>query len=201
MGDDPNELGNARRWITREIDNSLRRLGTDWIDLYRIHRPEEDTDIDETLGGLTDLVHAGKVRYIGSSTFPASQIVEAQWAAERRGRPSVGRGRGGGGNEPDRDVAGLRPDPSGGDGGDHRAAYDGATRVTALGRRGDAQPGGARPDRRDRPPGNQPESGRWRVAKPGARPGRASPLSAQPFEIWTICATLLSDRTFILRTA
>jgi aryl-alcohol dehydrogenase-like predicted oxidoreductase len=66
--------------------DSLRRLGTDWIDLYQIHRPEHDTDIDETLGALSDLVHAGKVRYIGSSTFPASQIVEAQWVAERRGR-------------------------------------------------------------------------------------------------------------------
>jgi aryl-alcohol dehydrogenase-like predicted oxidoreductase len=86
MGDDPNEFGNTRRWITREIDNSLRRLQTDWIDLYQIHRPEQDTDIDETLGALTDLVRAGKVRYIGSSTFPASQIVEAQWVAERRGR-------------------------------------------------------------------------------------------------------------------
>jgi aryl-alcohol dehydrogenase-like predicted oxidoreductase len=86
MGDDPNEYGNSRRWITREVENSLRRLGTDWIDLYQIHRPEDDTDIDETLGVLSDLVHAGKVRYIGSSTFPASQIVEAQWAAEKRGR-------------------------------------------------------------------------------------------------------------------
>jgi aryl-alcohol dehydrogenase-like predicted oxidoreductase len=86
MGDDANEFGNTRRWIVREVDNSLRRLGTDWIDLYQIHRPEEDTDVDETLGALTDLVRAGKVRYIGSSTFPASQIVEAQWVAERRGR-------------------------------------------------------------------------------------------------------------------
>jgi aryl-alcohol dehydrogenase-like predicted oxidoreductase len=86
MGDDPNEFGNTRRWIVREVENSLRRLGTDWIDLYQIHRPEDDTDIDETLGALTDLVRAGKVRYIGSSTFPASQIVEAQWVAERRGR-------------------------------------------------------------------------------------------------------------------
>jgi aryl-alcohol dehydrogenase-like predicted oxidoreductase len=86
MSDDPNEFGNSRRWITREVDNSLRRLGTDWIDLYQIHRPEADTDIDETLGALTDLVRAGKVRYIGSSTFPASQIVEAQWVADRRGR-------------------------------------------------------------------------------------------------------------------
>ncbi len=86
MGDDPNEFGNSRRWISREIDSSLRRLRTDWIDLYQIHRPEADTDIDETLGALTDLVRAGKVRYIGSSTFPASQIVEAQWVAQRRGR-------------------------------------------------------------------------------------------------------------------
>jgi aryl-alcohol dehydrogenase-like predicted oxidoreductase len=86
MGDDPNEFGNSRRWIVREVENSLRRLKTDWIDLYQIHRPEADTDIDETLGALTDLVRAGKVRYIGSSTFPASQIVEAQWTAQRRGR-------------------------------------------------------------------------------------------------------------------
>src|SRR5436189_2532686 len=86
MGDDPNEFGNSRRWITKEVENSLRRLQTDWIDLYQIHRPEEDTNIDETLGALSDLVHQGKVRYIGSSTFPPSQIVEAQWAAERRNR-------------------------------------------------------------------------------------------------------------------
>src|SRR3954470_10984310 len=86
MGDDPNEFGNSKRWIVREVENSLRRLQTDWIDLYQIHRPEADTDIDETLGALSDLVHQGKVRYIGSSTFPPSQIVEAQWAAERRNR-------------------------------------------------------------------------------------------------------------------
>jgi aryl-alcohol dehydrogenase-like predicted oxidoreductase len=86
MGDDPNEFGNSRRWIAREVENSLRRLKTDWIDLYQIHRPEADTDIDETLGALSDLVHAGKVRYIGSSTFPASQIVEAQWVARERRR-------------------------------------------------------------------------------------------------------------------
>jgi aryl-alcohol dehydrogenase-like predicted oxidoreductase len=86
MGDDPNEFGNSRRWIIREVENSLRRLKTDWIDLYQIHRPETGTDIDDTLGALSDLVHAGKVRYIGSSTFPASQIVEAQWVAETRGR-------------------------------------------------------------------------------------------------------------------
>ena len=86
MGEDPNEFGNSRRWIIREVENSLRRLKTDWIDLYQIHRPEADTDIEETLGALTDLVRAGKVRYIGSSTFPASQIVEAQWVAQLRGQ-------------------------------------------------------------------------------------------------------------------
>jgi len=84
--EDPNQFGNSRRWIVREVENSLRRLKTDWIDLYQVHRPEPDTDIDETLGALSDLVHAGKVRYIGTSTFPAYQIVEAQWTAERRGR-------------------------------------------------------------------------------------------------------------------
>ena len=86
MGDDPNQFGNSRRWIVREVENSLRRLNTDWIDLYQIHRPEDDTDIDETLGALSDLIAAGKVRYIGSSTFPASRIVEAQWVARERGR-------------------------------------------------------------------------------------------------------------------
>jgi aryl-alcohol dehydrogenase-like predicted oxidoreductase len=85
MGRDPNERGSSRRWIVRDVENSLRRLGTDWIDLYQAHRPDEGTDIDETLGALSDLVHAGKVRYIGSSTFLPSQIVEAQWVAERRG--------------------------------------------------------------------------------------------------------------------
>jgi len=86
MGQDPNEQGNSRRWIVSACENSLRRLGTDWIDLYQIHRPSADTDIDETLGALTDLVRAGKIRYFGSSTFPAYQIVQAQWVAERRGR-------------------------------------------------------------------------------------------------------------------
>src|ERR1700681_60351 len=86
MGDDPNQRGNSRRWIIREVEDSLRRLKTDWIDLYQIHRPSDDTDIEDTLGALTDLVRAGKVRYIGSSTFPASQIVEAQWVAHKRGR-------------------------------------------------------------------------------------------------------------------
>ncbi len=86
MGDDPNELGNSRRWIVKEVESSLQRLQTDYIDLYQVHRPERDTDIDETLGALTDLVRQGKVRSIGSSTFPASQIVEAQWVAEKRNR-------------------------------------------------------------------------------------------------------------------
>jgi aryl-alcohol dehydrogenase-like predicted oxidoreductase len=86
MSDDPNDRGNSRRWIMQEVEASLRRLGTDWIDLYQVHRPEPGTDIDETLGALTDLVRAGKIRYLGSSTFPPSAIVEAQWVAERRGR-------------------------------------------------------------------------------------------------------------------
>jgi aryl-alcohol dehydrogenase-like predicted oxidoreductase len=86
MGDDPNQGGASRRWIVREVEASLRRLKTDYIDLYQMHRPRIDTDVDETLGALTDLIRAGKVRSIGSSTFPASQIVEAQWTAQRRGR-------------------------------------------------------------------------------------------------------------------
>jgi aryl-alcohol dehydrogenase-like predicted oxidoreductase len=86
MGDDANERGNSRRWLAQECDASLRRLGTDWIDLYQIHRWDRETDHDETLGALTDLVRAGKVRYIGSSTYPPSEIVAAQWTAERRGR-------------------------------------------------------------------------------------------------------------------
>jgi aryl-alcohol dehydrogenase-like predicted oxidoreductase len=84
--EDPNAFGNSRRWLVKEVDDSLRRLKTDWIDLYQIHRPEPDTDIDQTLGALSDLVAAGKVRAIGSSTFPAWQIVQAQWVAEQRGR-------------------------------------------------------------------------------------------------------------------
>jgi aryl-alcohol dehydrogenase-like predicted oxidoreductase len=86
MGDDPNMKGNSRRWLVREVENSLRRLNTDYIDLYQIHRPDPSADIDETLGALTDLIRAGKILYAGSSTFPASEIVEAQWTAERRGR-------------------------------------------------------------------------------------------------------------------
>ena len=86
MGEGPNRSGNSRRWIVRACEDSLRRLGTDHIDLYQVHRPEPDTDVDETLGALSDLVHQGKIRYLGSSTFPASAIVEAQWTAERRHR-------------------------------------------------------------------------------------------------------------------
>ena len=85
MGKDVNMRGNSRRWIVREVENSLRRLQTEYIDLYQMHRPDPDTDIDETLFALSDLVHSGKVRAIGSSTFPAEQIVEAQWVADRRG--------------------------------------------------------------------------------------------------------------------
>jgi aryl-alcohol dehydrogenase-like predicted oxidoreductase len=84
MGDDPNQQGNSRRWIMREVEASLKRLGTDHIDLYQVHRPEPETDIEETLSALTDLVRSGKVRYIGSSTFPPSQVVEAQWVARDR---------------------------------------------------------------------------------------------------------------------
>src|SRR3954451_21037733 len=84
MGEDPNRRGLSRRWIVTEVEHSLRRLGTDYIDLYQVHRPDPNTDYDETLGALTDLVEQGKVRYIGSSSFSAGQIVEAQWTARDR---------------------------------------------------------------------------------------------------------------------
>src|SRR6185295_10947555 len=84
MGEGRNRGGNSRRWIMRAVEDSLRRLGTDWIDLYQVHRIDPSTDIEETLSALSDLVHQGKVRYIGHSTFPASQIVEAQWVARDR---------------------------------------------------------------------------------------------------------------------
>ena len=84
MGDDPNQRGNSRRWIIAEVENSLRRLQTDYIDLYQIHRPDPTVDIEETLSALTDLIRSGKVRAIGSSTMPASDMVEAQWVSERR---------------------------------------------------------------------------------------------------------------------
>ena len=82
---DPNKRGASRRWIMQEVENSLRRLQTDWIDLYQIHRPDPETDVEETLGALTDLQRQGKIRVFGSSTYPAFEIVEAQWVAERRG--------------------------------------------------------------------------------------------------------------------
>jgi len=85
MGPGKNDEGNSRLWITREVESSLRRLGTDHIDLYQIHRPEPETAIDETLGALTDLQRAGKIRYFGSSTFPGWQLEEAAWVAERNG--------------------------------------------------------------------------------------------------------------------
>ncbi|MGZ4492304.1 MAG: aldo/keto reductase [Nocardioidaceae bacterium] len=82
---DPNMRGNSRRWIVAEVENSLRRLGTDWIDLYQVHRPDRHTDVEETLAALTDLQRAGKIRAFGCSTFPAHQLVEAHWTSERRG--------------------------------------------------------------------------------------------------------------------
>jgi aryl-alcohol dehydrogenase-like predicted oxidoreductase len=85
MGDDPNAGGNARRWIIREVEASLTRLQTDWIDLYQVHRWDHWTDHEETLGALSDLVAQGKIRYAGSSTYPAAQIVQAQWTARERG--------------------------------------------------------------------------------------------------------------------
>jgi len=85
VGEDPNQLGASRRWIMTAVENSLRRLQTDWIDLYQLHRPDPDTDIEETLSALSDLIRSGKVRAVGASNTLASDIVEAQWTAERRG--------------------------------------------------------------------------------------------------------------------
>ena len=84
MGEGRNRGGNSRRWILRAVEDSLRRLQTDWIDLYQVHRPDPATDIDETLSALTDLVRAGKIRAFGCSTFPAEQIIDAYWVADRR---------------------------------------------------------------------------------------------------------------------
>lgn len=83
--DEPNRRGNSRRWIMRALDDSLRRLGVDHVDLYQIHRPDPLTSIDQTVGALDDLVRAGKIRAWGTSTFPAADLVEARWAAARRG--------------------------------------------------------------------------------------------------------------------
>ena len=84
MSDDPNHRGNSRRWIRTAVEDSLRRLNTDYIDLYQIHRPDPSTDISETIDALTDLVRAGKIGAWGTSTFPAADLVETVWAAERR---------------------------------------------------------------------------------------------------------------------
>jgi aryl-alcohol dehydrogenase-like predicted oxidoreductase len=85
MGQDPNNSGGSARWVRRAVEASLRRLDTDYIDLYQMHRPDHRTSLDETLAALSDLVRAGNVRAIGASTFPAELIVEAQWAAEKGG--------------------------------------------------------------------------------------------------------------------
>jgi aryl-alcohol dehydrogenase-like predicted oxidoreductase len=85
MGADPNQQGASRRWITTAVENSLRRLQTDHIDVYQMHRLDPDTDIEETLSALTDLVRGGKIRAFGTSNMPASNLVEAHWVAERRG--------------------------------------------------------------------------------------------------------------------
>ena len=85
MGDDPNERGNSRRWIIRACEASLRRLGTDWIDLYQVHRFDAETALEETLSALTDLQRQGKIRSFGCSTFPAHVLVESHWTAEQRG--------------------------------------------------------------------------------------------------------------------
>ena len=102
--EDPNQAGNSRRWIVREVEHSLRRLQVDHIDLYQVHRPRPEVDIDETLGALTDLVRQGKIRYIGTSTFLPSQVVEAQWVAEKRAARAPGH----------RAAAVLDPRPRGG---------------------------------------------------------------------------------------
>src|SRR5437763_7041119 len=86
MSEDSNQQGASPRWIKQEVENSLRRLGTDHIDLYQAHRPDPTSDLDATLGAPTDRVPDGKVRVLGSSTYPAELIVEAQWIADRRGR-------------------------------------------------------------------------------------------------------------------
>ncbi|MFE0916984.1 aldo/keto reductase [Streptomyces nigra] len=85
MGSDPNRRGGSARWIRQAVEDSLRRLDTDHIDLYQMHRPDPRTDLDETLGTLSDLVRAGKIRAFGGSFFAPEEIVEAQWTAERRG--------------------------------------------------------------------------------------------------------------------
>ncbi|MFC0708643.1 aldo/keto reductase [Azorhizophilus paspali] len=91
MAADPNSRGSSRRWIIRAVEDSLRRLGTDWIDIYQLHRPDPNTELCETIGTLQDLVQAGKIRYFGTSTFPVSSLIESQWFAEKtlRSRPVI----------------------------------------------------------------------------------------------------------------
>lgn len=85
MCDDINAQGGSRRWIIQAVEDSLRRLDTDWIDLFQLHRWDHHTDLEETLGALDDLIRAGKIRYAGTSTFPAQKLVEAQWISRTRG--------------------------------------------------------------------------------------------------------------------
>ena len=85
MGDEPNHQGASRRWLVRALEDSLRRLSTDYVDVYQIQRPDPETDIEETLSALTDLQRAGKIRAFGTSSLPASDIIRAHWVSERRG--------------------------------------------------------------------------------------------------------------------
>ena len=135
MGDDPNQRGSSRRWIMLAVENSLRRLQTDWIDLYQMHRPDPQTDLEETIDALSDLVHQGKIRAFGSSTCAPHQVVEGQWQSSdrrylRRFRPSSRRircspeGRGLGAAGAARYGMGLR---------DHRPTHDRAARQPAGG--------------------------------------------------------------------
>jgi aryl-alcohol dehydrogenase-like predicted oxidoreductase len=206
MGEDANRRGGSRRWIIGEVEDSLRRLGTDWIDLYQIHRYEPDIDLEETLGALTDLVHQGKVRYIGSSTFPASAIVAAQWTARDRhlqrfvceqppysilvrGIEAAARqpaqARGGRGARPagrggravaDRAGHRVRAQPSGGHRGDHRAPDHGAAGEPAPRRRRRLGPCAAGPHRRDRSARHQPQPRRRRLGQPGPAASRTTAL-------------------------
>jgi aryl-alcohol dehydrogenase-like predicted oxidoreductase len=172
MGDDPNQQGNSRRWIMTEVENSLRRLQTDHIDLYQIHRPDPGTDIEETLSALSDLIHSGKVRAIGSSTMPASDIVEAQWVAERRGLERFRT------EQPPYSIlnrgieAEVLPVAQRYGMG---AAHDGAPRRPARRRRCHAHRRDPRPDRRDRSARH-----RCRCARPGRLPAPGSPAPGPP---------------------
>lgn len=89
MGEDPNARGASRRWIMQAVEGSLRRLGTDYLDLYQLHLSDPTTDIEETLSALSDLVRSGKIRAFGTSKLPATELVEAQWIAARRGLEPV----------------------------------------------------------------------------------------------------------------